>query len=320
MNQYKNEISCADYRFVYMGPKGTWTPLHADVFRSYSWSANVCGRKYWLFLSPSECHKIFDRYGKNYVYDVYGDICEKKFPEFNKAMWSECMQESNEIIFVPSGWYHQVHNLEDTISINHNWFNSHNLSWVWNLLLKDYVEAKEYIEDIREICNEFERICQRNLAANTGMNLHDFFVFLTRFALANLTLLRDLCNENDAYSLSRVMANHVLSNIRAIRSVALCMVSVEAFSEENLSGCSEENLSVSSVIKGIMEEQNFHDLLCALTTTLEALCQGQHVDHCLENMLEEVNIVDLSCFYIGSPADLVKLIEEVIPNRYNLCN
>lgn len=22
-----------DYRFVYMGPKGTWTPFHADVFR-----------------------------------------------------------------------------------------------------------------------------------------------------------------------------------------------------------------------------------------------------------------------------------------------
>jgi hypothetical protein len=40
---------------------GTWTPLHADVFRSYSWSANVCGRKLWLFLEPSQSHLIFDR-------------------------------------------------------------------------------------------------------------------------------------------------------------------------------------------------------------------------------------------------------------------
>ena len=38
----------------------------------------------------------------------------------------------------------------------------------WNLLLKDYCEAKGYIEDIREICDDFEWLCQRNLAANTG--------------------------------------------------------------------------------------------------------------------------------------------------------
>ncbi|KAF5732172.1 putative transcription factor [Tripterygium wilfordii] len=34
--QENNDISCSDYRFVYMGKKGSWTPLHADVFRSYS--------------------------------------------------------------------------------------------------------------------------------------------------------------------------------------------------------------------------------------------------------------------------------------------
>lgn len=38
----------------------------------------------------------------------------------------------------------------------------------WKLLLKDYKEAKEYIDDIRDICDDFEGLCQRNLAANTG--------------------------------------------------------------------------------------------------------------------------------------------------------
>lgn len=38
----------------------------------------------------------------------------------------------------------------------------------WDLLLKDYNEAKEYIEDVRDICDDFEGLCQRNLAANTG--------------------------------------------------------------------------------------------------------------------------------------------------------
>lgn len=44
---------------------GSWTPLHADVFRSYSWSANVCGKKRWFFLDPSQCHLVFDRHFPN---------------------------------------------------------------------------------------------------------------------------------------------------------------------------------------------------------------------------------------------------------------
>lgn len=35
--------------------------------------------------------------------------------------------------------------------------------------MKDYNEAKDYIEDIREISDDFEGLCQRNLAAITGM-------------------------------------------------------------------------------------------------------------------------------------------------------
>nr|GMC48275.1 jmjC domain-containing protein 4 isoform X1 [Ipomoea batatas] len=75
-----NEISCSDYRFVYIGSKGTWTPLHADVFRSYSWSANVCGRKKWYFLPPSQHHLVYDRNMKNSVYNIFADVNEVKFP------------------------------------------------------------------------------------------------------------------------------------------------------------------------------------------------------------------------------------------------
>jgi len=34
----------ADYRFVYCGPKHSWTPLHSDVLRSYSWCAEWARR------------------------------------------------------------------------------------------------------------------------------------------------------------------------------------------------------------------------------------------------------------------------------------
>eukprot|EP00884_Botryococcus_braunii_P006407 jgi/Botrbrau1/15768/Bobra.4_1s0130.2 len=41
-------IVTSDYRFVYLGPAGTWTPLHTDVLKSFSWSTNVCGRYAWF--------------------------------------------------------------------------------------------------------------------------------------------------------------------------------------------------------------------------------------------------------------------------------
>ncbi|KAH6555720.1 hypothetical protein KP509_1Z233200 [Ceratopteris richardii] len=161
-------VEClSDYRFVYMGPKGTWTPLHADVFRSYSWSGNVCGRKLWHLLPPLETNFLFDKHKRSSVYDIYSDISVDEYPLFYKAGWLECVQERGQIIFVPSGWYHQVTNLEDTISINHNWFNGYNLHHVWELLLADYEEAKASIEDIRHISDNFEELCQRNLAANS---------------------------------------------------------------------------------------------------------------------------------------------------------
>ncbi|XP_021311059.1 jmjC domain-containing protein 4 isoform X2 [Sorghum bicolor] len=151
---HKNEINCSDYRFVYMGGKGTWTPLHADVFRSYSWSANVCGRKQWLFLPPSQSHCIFDRNMRSSVYNLHDDVSEKQFPEFSKTEWLECIQEQNEIIFVPSGWYHQVHNLEDTISINHNWFNAYNLHWVTTKLQKNILKTFEiYVMILKDFVN-----------------------------------------------------------------------------------------------------------------------------------------------------------------------
>ncbi|XP_057804465.1 arginine-specific demethylase JMJ20 [Salvia miltiorrhiza] len=222
----RNEVNCSDYRFVYMGAKGTWTPLHADVFRSYSWSANVCGRKQWYFLCPSQHHLVFDRYMKSAVYNIFEDVCKSKYPGFEEAVWLECTQERDEIIFVPSGWYHQVHNLEDTISINHNWFNAYSISWVWGLLLREYHEAAGYIEDLKDICDDFEVLCQRNLAANAGMDFRDFFIFLFRFSLANFLLLYQITSSKGfLHWCSSEAARFLLFNLKSIKCITLQMKS-----------------------------------------------------------------------------------------------
>lgn len=97
-----------------------------------------------------------------------------------------------------------------------------------DLLSRDYKEAKEYIEDIRDICDDFEGLCQRNLAANTGMNFSDFFIFLSRFFLANIL---QLCcqHREDGMSVwsSSKMAKHLVFNLACIRRIALKLTSMD---------------------------------------------------------------------------------------------
>ncbi|KAK1324357.1 F-box protein [Acorus calamus] len=253
-NFEESEINCSDYRFVYMG---------AEALRVLTLHRNL----------------------KNSVYDIFGDVLEKQFPGFKEAInpsslmrffvsiffllmlvahcvqtiWLECTQERNEIIFVPSGWFHQVLNMEDTISIN--WFNGYNLSWVWNLLVKDYNEAREYIDDIRDISDDFEGLCQRNLAANTGMNFFDFFTFITRMSLSNLTQLYHHIKKLECpVPLSSTRGRHHIDNLISIRKVVLDMKSVEAFSKDDSGEVRNPNYN----IKGISEAPEFTELCGAI--------------------------------------------------------
>lgn len=147
LNEYWDTLEVDDYRFVYMGPKGSWyeklttnthskvkyflllytltelfvtrTPFHADVFRSYSWSANICGRKKWLLYPPGQEEFLRDTHG-NLTYDVTSAELHDKglFPHSEEACQPlEIIQEAGEIIFVPSGWHHQVYNLVRTAHI-----------------------------------------------------------------------------------------------------------------------------------------------------------------------------------------------------------
>lgn len=42
-----------------------------------------------------------------------------------------------------------MHNLEDTLSINHNWLNGYNIHWAWALLQQEHSDATAAIEDCR---------------------------------------------------------------------------------------------------------------------------------------------------------------------------
>lgn len=89
------------------------SPFHADIFRSFSWSVNICGRKKWLFFPPGQEEALRDCYG-GLPYDVTTPALLDSHLHPMRQHCSpplEVTQEAGEMVFVPSGWHHQVHNL-----------------------------------------------------------------------------------------------------------------------------------------------------------------------------------------------------------------
>jgi hypothetical protein len=108
-----------DHRFVYVGPKGSKTALHADVFFScerrafslspapcslngmargrYSWSANVLGRKRWRLVPDAQRSAVSDAATQPRARSLAAI-------EAPGLTVHELVQEAGELLFVPSGW------------------------------------------------------------------------------------------------------------------------------------------------------------------------------------------------------------------------
>lgn len=152
--------SGGDHRFVYVGPAGSRTRLHADVLFSYSWSANVVGSKRWRLVPEEQRHLVSDA----------ATLARKpNLDEIPGVAPIEIIQKSGELLFVPSGWFHEVENLTDCISINHNWLNAHNAAWALTKLLtvlkciKAGLDAEDGIDG--ELCEDLlDRRCGMGLS------------------------------------------------------------------------------------------------------------------------------------------------------------
>ncbi|GAA5905120.1 uncharacterized protein JCM6883_004972 [Sporobolomyces salmoneus] len=164
MNEYEGngrEGKEDDFRFVYAGGGDTFTPLHRDVYCSYSISTQISGRKLW-YLFPPSCTSAFlplitqaNREGRGVNCDEWSEEVKDKFRA--KGM-IEVWQEERETIFIPSGWYHSVHNLSHpTISLNHNWANSHNLPSIYSSLSEEAARCRDAIIDVKELFIEKAR-------------------------------------------------------------------------------------------------------------------------------------------------------------------
>ncbi|XP_043689976.1 F-box protein At1g78280-like [Telopea speciosissima] len=125
------------FRWLIIGPERSGASWHVDPALTSAWNTLLCGRKRWALYPPGRVPlgvtvHVNDEDGDvnietptslQWWLDIYPLLADEDKP-------IECTQLPGETIFVPSGWWHCVLNLETTIAVTQNFVNSKNFEFV----------------------------------------------------------------------------------------------------------------------------------------------------------------------------------------------
>ena len=239
LNYYWDKRNDNDYKFCYFGPKYSWTPLHHDVYLSYSWSTNIIGKKLWILFNPNESKYYLKNTKRNeWIYnlltliDNVDGINDKQYPNLhklfddkNKIITSKMIiQNENEAIFIPSGWFHEVYNLDDIVlSINHNWFNGFNINLIWECIYNEYQNVCQSIDDLRDIMDNktFYQNCQQLLMEFLGIDFNQFIQIILTNVQNILEILKS--NDNKKNESNFKMKSYLFSMKNVLNTIEKCI-------------------------------------------------------------------------------------------------
>lgn len=117
------------WRWLFIGGANTGTKMHLDVLMTSAWNGVISGRKRWLFYPPDQRDQVYD----GNVDAFHPDL--QQYPLYADARPLACEQEAGDIVFTPTGWYHQVINEQPGISITENFINETNAHAVMKCIL-----------------------------------------------------------------------------------------------------------------------------------------------------------------------------------------
>jgi len=114
------------------------------------------GRKRWLMCPPGELERLEIKRGKNI--GVFQAAVDSNLHQMNRL---EFDLNPGEIVFVPSGWWHQVQNLSTSLAVTYNFIDAYSLE-------RGYKIAEKNVRMFDEmVSNEIVRI--KNLADNENV-------------------------------------------------------------------------------------------------------------------------------------------------------
>jgi hypothetical protein len=92
---------------LWIGPGGTFTPLHFDLTNNLL--AQVVGRKRVILLPPSQTHRLHHhRHVFSAVHDIEDEAQLQAHPSARQARTYAVDLAPGDLLYIPIGWWHQV--------------------------------------------------------------------------------------------------------------------------------------------------------------------------------------------------------------------
>ncbi|KAG0263471.1 hypothetical protein BG011_008764 [Mortierella polycephala] len=130
------------YRWMLIGPQRTGAPWHIDPSGTSAWNTLLSGHKRWALYPPHIVPPGHDPTSSKLISSVswYLDIYPLLPPESRPI---EIVQHPGQTIYIPSGWWHMVLNMDDTVAVTQNFADETNLTQVKHALLADKAETSQ---------------------------------------------------------------------------------------------------------------------------------------------------------------------------------
>ena len=124
------------HRWVIVGPRYSGSGIHIDPLGTSAWNMLMSGHKRWVLFAPevsAELVKPPRGMGREAV-----TWFAKMLPRLRQqgVPCIDFIQRPGETIFVPSGWWHVILNLDLTIAVTQNFASSANFAEVWRATAK----------------------------------------------------------------------------------------------------------------------------------------------------------------------------------------
>ena len=103
-------------RWLFIGPSGSYTPLHLDPWCTHVWFAQLKGRKEFLLYPPTDVRFVCDVSSGTFVDLSAPDL--QRFPYYHRARCLTVTLEPGDWFYLPTGWAHAVRTLDGDPSIS----------------------------------------------------------------------------------------------------------------------------------------------------------------------------------------------------------
>ena len=123
-----NWMQHCHWKVLVVGKRGSGMFFHADGIGTATYQLQVVGRKRWTVCAPFEADRLY-RAGEVDTFNVD----ENRFPLFKGAQCTLTTVKPGEVLYYPTGWWHQTDNLDtDTIGLAARRVDRHNYHRVFS--------------------------------------------------------------------------------------------------------------------------------------------------------------------------------------------